>query len=1117
MVLMDCRSCGAQNPQAARFCLSCGAALAAEPPARREERKVVTVLFADLVDFTARSEKLDPEDVEALLAPYHAQLRRELERFGGTVEKFIGDAVMAVFGAPVAHEDDAERAIRAALAIRDWAREQEGLELRIGVNTGEALVSLAARQGQGEGMVKGDIVNTAARLQVAAPVNAVLVGETTYRATQRAIEYRQGEPVRAKGKSEPLLTWEALQARARFGIDVRQVGGAPLIGRGRELDALIDAFNRARSERAAQLVTLVGVPGIGKTRLVWELFQHLDKQPDLVTWRQGRSLPYGDGISFWALGEMVKAQAGILESDSPNGAAEKLGRAVESAMSDDSQRAWVAGHLRPLVGLGSERELGAERRAEAFAAWRRFLEALAEQRPTVLVFEDLHWADEGLLDFVDHLADWVSGVPLLLLGTARPELLSRRPSWGGGKANSLTLSLSALSDKQTAELVHALLASPVLPAETQQALLSRAGGNPLYAEEFVRLIEEGREEISLPATIQAIIAARLDALPEMEKQLIQQAAVLGKVFWLGGLEEVAGRDRWSVEQGLHALERKEFVRRDRSSSVAGETEYTFRHALVREVAYEQLPRGERAERHRRAAQWIESLGRAEDTAEMLAHHYLAAIEYARAAGKPTEDLAEPARTALRAAGERALSLNSFYPAQRFFAGALRLTAADDGTRPLVLFKHATSLHATGEPEAVAALEAAAEALLDIGDRERAAEAHVMLAELWWIAAKRARTDAHLARALDLIAEAPRGAPRARVLSEVSRYLMLASKDKEAIEVGREALELARELGLQEVEAHALDNIGVARMAQGDPSGQADLERSIEIALAVNSPEAARGYSNLATVLGLMGHRERERELRSMALNVDRRFGRTRIGRFQEALIIADDYWTGRWDTFLSRAERYLDEGGRLGHSYSELYLWGHKAMVFLARAADDDALRHARAGVEMAREAGDPQVLGPTLAQLVFVEAELGMDDDARAHGSEALKLSTGSFLHRPLTLFDLSFVAHGLALADELLATLGPKQHSSRWLSAAQSIGRRDFLRAATQIAEIGVPHHEALARLRAGEAFIADGRQMDAKSQLGKALEFWRTVGAKRYVEKAERLLGNLVDLGKSRTRSA
>src|SRR5439155_6723083 len=352
------------------------------------------------------------------------------------------------------------------------------------------------------------------------------------------------------------------------------------------------ALTRARLQRSLELVTLAGVPGIGKSRLVTELFASIERgeqDSQLSYGRKGRSLPYGEGVSYWALAEMVKAHAGILETDSADDAEAKLTRALEGLIEEDAD--WVQSHLLPLVGQAAEAAAGS--REEAFAAWRRFFEALAEQRPLVLVFEDIQWADDGLLDFVEHLVDWVRGVPMLVLCTARLELLERRPAWGGGKLNAATVALAPLADDETAALISALSERPLLPAETQSALLDRAGGNPLYAEQYVRMLAEREtaEDLPLPESVQGIIASRLDALPAEEKALLQDAAVVGKVFWLGGL---AG-DKDELERRLHALERKEFVERARRASVAGETEFAFKHLLVRDVAYGQIPRRERAD------------------------------------------------------------------------------------------------------------------------------------------------------------------------------------------------------------------------------------------------------------------------------------------------------------------------------------------------------------------------------------------------------------------------------------------------------------------------------------------------------------------------------------------
>ena len=733
--MSGCPSCGHDNQPGAKFCSECGAGLVAAGPLAGEERKIVTVLFADLVGFTSRAEQLDPEDVRALLSPYYARLRAELERFGGTVEKFIGDAVMALFGAPVTHEDDAERAVRAALAIRDWVREEERIQVRIGVNTGEALIMLGARPVQGEGMAAGDVVNTAARLQAAAPVNGIVAGERTVRETRAVIEYRQAAPVAAKGKRDPVQVWEAVQARARAGVDVTHQATTALVGRDRELGVLRDALARVRAERTPQLVTLVGVPGIGKSRLVYELSKIAEADAELIAWRQGRCLPYGEGISFWALAEIVKAQADILEDDTPGEAGAKLAAMTAQVLGGTPDADWVRRNLGALAGLGGGAVLGGGDRSEVFAAWRQFVEALAEARPLVLVFEDLHWADDGLLDFIDYLAEWAGGVPLLVVGTARPELLARRPGWGGGKPNAVTLSLAPLSEQDTARLIGLLAGRAMLEAGQRAGLLAHAGGNPLFAEQYVQMLAErgaGRD-LPVPESVQGIIAARLDLLAPADKRLLQDAAVIGKVFWPGAVAALGGGPgHGDLEEALHGLERRQFVRRERASSVAGETQYAFTHVLLRDVAYGQIPRTARAGKHDRAASWIESLGRAQDHAEMLAHHYQAALDLARAASRDTAELAPRARAALQAAGDRALALSAFAAATGYYRAALALWPPDaHQQRASLLRLLGTALNEAGElsqAEAVLAegSEAAAAARLPAVQariRVRLAEIH----------------------------------------------------------------------------------------------------------------------------------------------------------------------------------------------------------------------------------------------------------------------------------------------------------------------------------------------------------------------------------------------------------
>jgi class 3 adenylate cyclase/tetratricopeptide (TPR) repeat protein len=1051
----------------------------------RQERKVVTVLFADLVGFTSRAESLDPEDVQAILRPYHERLRAELERHGGTVEKFIGDAVMALFGAPSAHDDDPERAVRAALAIRDWAREEGELEVRVGVTTGEALVSLTARPEAGEGMASGDVVNTAARLQTAAPENGVLVDETTFRATERAIEYQEREPVEAKGKSKALPVWEPVQARARVGVDVRGPR-TPLVGRAREVDLLAGALARARDESSPQLVTIVGEPGIGKSRLVYELFQRLEAEPGLVYWRQGRSLPYGEGVSFWSLGEMVKKQAGILETDSSESADEKL-RAAVAELPDPE---WLARHLRTLLGLG-EAELG-EDRDEAFTAWRRFFEGLAEQRPLVLVFEDLHWADEGLLDFVDHLVDWAGRVPILVVASARPELLERRPGWGGGKRNATTLSLAPLTDKDTAQMVATLLETPVLSADTQAQLLGRAGGNPLYAEEFARMLSDRGGIEHVPETLQGLIAARLDGLSAEEKALLQRAAVVGRVFWLGAVEAMDGASTRELEDRLHGLERKEFVRRERRSSVEDDAEFVFLHELVRDVAYGQIPRADRADQHRRAAEWLGSLGRSEDHAEMLAHHYLRALELSEAAGLDTPDLIQPARRALSDAGDRAAALYVLDAAERFYDAALRLTPDDGPERADLLFRRAVPVGphiAGGDPDR---LEEALTALLAVGDDARAALVETLLSQRYWIEGLQDRAEEHAERALALLGDAAPSRETAWVLARQAARLSVAFEFAEGREAGRRALEVAERVGWDEGVSDTLSTIGMSRLALGDPGGLGDIERSIAGAEQAGSPGTlSRALNGLAVAHQILGDFPSALQARQQAAEVGMVIRSVTQDAWYWGALSDHHFRLGQWEEAAELAGRVIElvESGTPSYAVFQPYIV--RAELRLARGDDRGALSDAERAEDAARTVGGPQALSFVRSATPHVFS-LTMGDEA---GSR-VRAFLSEFGERPLgfcmiNLPRLAFAALRVGLENKLLGVV-EAQPEGQWSNAVRAIVSGDLGDAAERLKQIGSKTDEAEARLHSGK-----------REQVELALEFYRSVGATRFIREAEGLL--------------
>jgi len=1101
--MVTCPSCGIENAETAKFCSQCGSALTDGATARREERKIVTVVFADMVGSTERAERLDPEDVRALLAPYHARLRHEFERHGGTVEKFIGDAVVAVFGAPVAHEDDPERAVRSSLAILEAIAEMNEadptleLEVRIGVNTGEALIALDARPELGQGMVSGDVVNTGARLQSAAPSGGIFVGEHTFRATDRAIEYEPQEPIVAKGKAEPLVAWRAVTRRASFGIDLSDAR-SPLVGRDDELEVLVGALARARTRLEPQLVTVVGVPGIGKSRLVRELFRVVDEDPELIVWRQGRSLPYGEGSAFWGLAEIVKAQAGILETDGADEAAAKVASTVRDQVADETEGPWIERHLLSLTGIQQTRTSGQANLDESFAAWRRFLEVLAERQPVVLVFEDLHWADDALLDFVDSLSDRATGVPLLVVCSARPELLERRPGWGGGKRNTATISLAPLADEDTARLLSGLLGTPVLPADRQTVLLQRAGGNPLFAEEYARMLADGSDPAAAaPETLQGVVAARIDALPSEEKELLQLAAVLGKVFWTDALANLSGASPWELDERLHALERKEFVRREHRSAVAGSKQYVFVHALVRDGAYGQIPRAARADVHRRFADWIEMLpaDRADDRTEILAHHLLEAIAYSRAVGLDDAVLVPRAARALRESGDRAWSIGAIAAALGFYGRLRELdpSVEDDPHFLLSLGLALAAMHGYVE-EGASELERAAEALA-ASDPAAAAQATITRGEFIWQRGDQERSFAYFDRARELAEGAALSAEKQNAVAQVARFLSLAGRYDEALELVEQAIDMAQELGDDELLGDALNTRGVVRASVFDPAWEDDLTRSLELGLRSNSFRAGRAYINLgSTLVETAGDVARGEAVTREGLAFSERMGfsRTALTWFRGNLADAT-YLRGAWPESLALAEQVV-----LGEPhYMQQIAFNIRADIRLARgdgagAADDmaRALRDARA-------IRDPQVLDPVLV----TSAEVALRNGDLAAANEFLE-ELGSPERAGTWIVSLALLLHDLGRPATVLVE---KRHTTRtpWFEAAIAIADGDFDRAADVLERTGARTLVAAVRLRAAGAYAAQGRSAGAGEQIAPALAFYREVGATAYVREAEALL--------------
>jgi class 3 adenylate cyclase/tetratricopeptide (TPR) repeat protein len=1136
-----CEVCGQDNPGGFRFCGACGAPLAAAP-APVEERRLVTVLFCDLVDFTARSDRADPEDVGALLRPYHARQRAEIERLGGTLDKFIGDGIMAVFGAPVAHEDDPERAVRCALrmlaAIEELNQDHPSFDLavRIGIISGEALVRLGPGQ-QTEGVV-GDVVNTASRLQGVAPAGGVVVGETTYRATSRAFDYRELGPVQVKGKADPVPVWRLEGARSRTGIEAARRLAAPFVGRQAELELLEGLFERTLAERRVRLVTVVGEPGVGKSRFVSELAAHADARPELVIWRQGRCLPYGDGITFWALGEIIKAQAGILETDPPAPATAKLQAAVAVLVPDPSEGEWLRARLAPLLGIAGPDAVKAER-AELFAAWRRFVEALAAANPLVLVVEDLHWADPAMLEFLQHLAERASGLPLLIVATARPELLERHPGWGDANPVATRIPLEALTDLETARLVAALVGKALLPMGVQALLLERAGGNPLYAEEFARLLAdrglvaenqvEGEvaavPDIPVPETVHGLIAARLDALAPEVRALVQDAAVVGRVFWPGAVAAMGDNGSPDVEAGLAELERKQLVQRARTTSVQHQDEYVFWHALVRDVAYAQIPRAGRARRHQAVAEWVEAVAgeRVGDLAEVVAHHYRQALAYARAAREPQaqiDKLVEPTRRFLILAGDRTINLD-LDRARAYYRQAVELGRPRDPERPHLLVRTGRVAFQSGDyPEAVAVYEEAIADLRRAGDTQVLGATLGRLATVYWNQGDTRRANAVLTEAIELLEREPPGAELVSAYIRMAGDRVVAGHASEALEWADRALAIADDLGgLPRLRPRVLDARGMARCDLGDFGGMDDLRSGLALGLELGSGyDTAVLYNNLAEPVWLVEGPEAALAVCEEGVDFAERRGLSEAAMWLRASTLGPLLDLGRWEESVALADEAIAWDLAHGGDYLAIGCRRYVTQVLTWQGDVIAARDLATRVLPRAREIDDLQQLVPALVNSALVERASGREAAALALVEEAAAITAERaggrrFLGQHLA--DMVRVAArpAPALARDLLATAEPTATRYRLAAAtagavlAEVSGDPDTAAAGYAEAAAGWTAYtqvleRALALLGRGRCLTAMG-DPDAAEVLRVAADQLTTLGARPAAAEAAALL--------------
>jgi class 3 adenylate cyclase/tetratricopeptide (TPR) repeat protein len=1000
---ISCPTCGTPNLPGERFCGECGTPLASgaaggppREPARTvgndvpadasaapvAERRLVSVLFADLVGSTALAETRDAETVREILSAYFAAARGVVERYGGTVEKFIGDAVMAVWGAPTAREDDAERAVRAALDIVDAVaglREPLAvpeLAARAAVLTGEAAVTVGA---VGEGLVAGDLVNAAARLQSVAEAGTVFVGVDTERAARDAIAFEPAGAHIVKGKTLPLDAWRALRVVAgRRGAGRSEGIEAPFVGRVAELRNLKELLAATGAEGRAHFALVSGQAGIGKSRLAWELEKYVDGLVEAVYWHRGRSPSYGEGIAYWALAEMVRGRAGIAEADDPATAAAKLQTMLDEYVADPDDRRWIERHVRVLVGLDESADGD---RSEQFGAWRRLFEAISERGTAVLVFEDLQWADDGLLDFVESLFEWSRQRPILVIGLTRPELLERRPGFGQASRNAFLVYLEPLADDEMRELLRGLAAD--LPASVVDPVVRRAEGIPLYAIELVRMLRasgsdgDSQSDLAIPPSLHALVAARLDALEPVDRALLQDAAVLGQAFTVPALSSVNGRDAAELEGRLSRLVRREFLVHDVDPRSPERGQFAFVQSVVREVAYSTLSRRDRRLRHLAAARHFEAL-EDETIATVLATHYLEAY---RAAPDDEQGRAirAQARLALRASADRSARLHNYSQAVHELDRAIELSD-DEVERAAVLLRSAElELFDAKFDEAIGHAELARAAYLALGDDLAARHASALVGHVELQRGRDSMARERFREALDGLDPSRDPAAFARFASELARVHMRADEGAEGAQWAERALEAAGPLRLVEVVAEAMDTRGVCLQSLGRlDESEALIRAAADLAAAHRlSGAEIRARFNLGGRLFLDDPRGGAREL-AVAYDVALRTGRREwllasvnflagtlqvLGEFDQALAALDQVPPERWspDTLgdathtralvaayrgdEARSQEMLDEArglvGATGDTQREWSLALDEAMLALAEGRLDDTLAAA--------------------------------------------------------------------------------------------------------------------------------------------------------------------------------
>ncbi|HXG75382.1 MAG TPA: adenylate/guanylate cyclase domain-containing protein [Gaiellaceae bacterium] len=1141
-----CPACGTPNQPGTKFCGECGSPLAASTPApaapaaeraatAAAERRLVSVLFADLVGHTSFSEGRDAEEVRDLLSRYFERSRTVIERYGGTVEKFIGDAVMAVWGTPVAREDDAERAVRAALDLVDAVSAlgsevgASELQARAGVLTGEAAVTLAA---EGEGMVAGDLVNTASRIQTLAEPGTVLVGEATKRASEAAIAYEDAGSHELKGKAEPVQVFRALRVIGlRRGAARAAVLEPPFVGRERELRLVKELFHASAEDRRAHLVSVVGIGGIGKSRLAWEFEKYIDGLAGGVWWHAGRCLAYGDGVAFWALAEMVRGRAGILEDEEAESARTKLRTSIEEHVGDPQERRFVEPRLAHLLGL-EEGAVGDQE--NLFAAARMFFERLAQTGPTVLLFEDLHWADSALLDFVEYLVEWSRDVPLFVLTLSRPELQDRRPTWGSGKRNFTSIFLDPLAP----DAMEMLLTGPVpgLPEELRERILERAEGVPFYAVETVRMLldrgilvrEDGSyrlagevETLEVPETLQALIAARLDGLAPEERRIAQQASVLGRTFTLRGLASVSGLAEAELEPLLASLVRKEVVSLQSDPLSPERGQYGFLQDLVKKVAYDTLSRKDRKTLHLAAAEHLRSLGEEDEIVEVIASHYLDA--YRAAPDEPdAEEVKSRALDMLARSAERTASLGANAEAMARFLEAASL-ATDDHRRAELVERAGLAARADGQSSvAIEHYQAAVETFERAGDVHAAARVSARLGEAMWDMGRLDDAVDLMERSFAVVAQEPQDADLATLAAQLGRVLYFSGETQAAAERLEVALDAAESLWLPEVLSEALNTKSLTLLARGRPQEcLALLEYALKIALEADIPSAVlRAYYNLAELSQQFDKFDEARDYVRRGIELARRVGNRGWER-RVLLQLYPFYALGEWDELLRAVDAVPDE------------IVSDDRAAYVARLLAGGLVHLHRGEIESARQpleifaasgtSADVQeraTYAATIAAILNAEGNhvdaLQAVEEALASGEELGRGSEGfreGFVVAVDSALALGELDRAQAVLDELARVPRGKvpaylrAHAARFAARIAALrGGGDpeaaFKRAASTFREISTPFPLAVTLLEHAEWLTQAGRAAEAEEPQAEAAALFERLGAVPWLARTRRL---------------